>query len=1015
MKTRIILVFWILFPGMFWGQALNAPLRFTNYTVANGLPTNKVNSIIQDSRGFIWMGTAQGLVRFDGNKFTQYNHSRADSMSMPFDDVSNCIELNNHELIFNCGGKLWMLNPINGKQHPPPFFWSNKIEAWPKKISEHLIVIKSLDKFYFTDLNLQVIDSFSSPVLKDFYNSFYLGDNRILFTDSHRMFNYSLKGKQPEEWDLDRVSFYPPGNLYVKDADTINKKIYISLYSSGIYTMSYDISSPDYLKGIKTSIPFIHSVTDISYKNETIIIPCTYGLTIQQAGKQALLLKNIPLEPSSILPGVLRSVFSGSKGQYWIVGDNGVSQFDLNQINYQSWKLPYPAIINYYSKFDDKLWMSSEQYGSLFLNRETNNLKIIDSNIIRYCWGAVPVNNQIYLHGNSISGKYTNRKNNVKLLAYNSLTNKLSKPEFLQPFLHGAELITLVYQCKNGDTWYSINEGNGLVRQNAGSNHFTQYRSTDLPSPFPFRYLNKAAEDKNGNIYFTVNYNNELLVWKNKNQQFETWEMDSLLGNRNMHFGPIFNHIIDNRQNLWVMYPQTGLVKYNLDTKKGKLYEAEDGLPYNSFDNLVADADENIWFPTPKGLCCLVASTDKFLTFTEKDGLPFTDYSNSYLFFDKNDSTLFFSNPGHLYSINTSNLLNRKKATGSKLFIEAMQVNANPYYFDNEKNIQLTAAENNLFFTFELLDLAQNSQQKNIEYLLKRDNNKAAWQKLIGTSSIAFTAMQPGSYTLQARLLNEATGKYITASNPFTFTIATPWNKSWWFITLVSLGVFLAVWALIRAHFLRHIEKQRTFIEKQKALVHERRRIASDMHDDLGAGLSRIRYLSAGMKKEIKEEELQKDFDKIIASSDELVDNMNEIIWALNSTDEKLENVLYYIRSQCSEILDIAGIAFAVNLPESIPNKILNSEEKRNLQLVVKEAVHNIIKHSKASNVNIDIQIENNISITITDNGRGFNVAESQLKGNGLGNFQKRMNNLKGSVDIRSGAKGTTIQFIIPL
>ncbi|MEO7047001.1 MAG: histidine kinase dimerization/phosphoacceptor domain-containing protein, partial [Ferruginibacter sp.] len=250
-----------------------------------------------------------------------------------------------------------------------------------------------------------------------------------------------------------------------------------------------------------------------------------------------------------------------------------------------------------------------------------------------------------------------------------------------------------------------------------------------------------------------------------------------------------------------------------------------------------------------------------------------------------------------------------------------MQVNAKPYYFEDEKNIRLAATENNLFFSFELLDLAQNIQQKNIEYLLLRNNDKAEWQKLNGTNSIAFTAMQPGSYTLQVRLLNEATGKNISGSNPFTFTIATPWNKSWWFITLVLLAILLVLGAFIRAYFLRRIEKQRALIEQQTALASERTRIATDMHDDLGAGLSRIRYMSSGMKNEIKDEGLRKDFDKIITGSDELVDKMNEIIWALNSSDEKLADVLYYIRSQCCEMLDAAGIGLLATLPETIPEK----------------------------------------------------------------------------------------------
>ena len=232
---------------------------------------------------------------------------------------------------------------------------------------------------------------------------------------------------------------------------------------------------------------------------------------------------------------------------------------------------------------------------------------------------------------------------------------------------------------------------------------------------------------------------------------------------------------------------------------------------------------------------------------------------------------------------------------------------------------------------------------------------------------------------------------------------------------MAAIFILLVVWLFIRAYFLRRIEKQRALIEKQIALASERSRIATDMHDDLGAGLSRIRYMSAGMKDEIKDEGLKKDFDKIIKGSDELVDKMNEIIWALNSSDEKLADVLYYIRSQCSEMLDGAGIALQATLPDSIPEKILNSEEKRNLFLIVKEAVHNIIKHAHASSVNMVMQIENSLQITITDNGIGFHPNESRIKGNGLGNFEKRMNRLNGTVAIKSESNGTTIRFIIPL
>ena len=113
----------LLCPVACTAQSIVSPIRFTNYTVADGLPSNTVNHIMQDSRGFTWLSTAQGLARFDGHNFRTYNHSRADSNSMPSEGVWNCIELSNHELVFHSGKRLWMLNPYNNRQHPPPPCW----------------------------------------------------------------------------------------------------------------------------------------------------------------------------------------------------------------------------------------------------------------------------------------------------------------------------------------------------------------------------------------------------------------------------------------------------------------------------------------------------------------------------------------------------------------------------------------------------------------------------------------------------------------------------------------------------------------------------------------------------------------------------------------------------------------------------------------------------------------------------------------------------------------------------
>lgn len=220
-------------------------------------------------------------------------------------------------------------------------------------------------------------------------------------------------------------------------------------------------------------------------------------------------------------------------------------------------------------------------------------------------------------------------------------------------------------------------------------------------------------------------------------------------------------------------------------------------------------------------------------------------------------------------------------------------------------------------------------------------------------------------------------------------------------------------------------EKEMAFHEKlesallvekmQNQIYSERSRIAADMHDDMGAGLSRMRYLSAAIQQKVHDENIHGELNKLISSSDELVDRMNEIIWTLNSSDGTLEDTLYYIRSQCSEMLDHANINVEYDLPQSIPYKIISSDDKRNLYLLVKEAVHNAIKHSGADLVNIKCTIADTIEFTVTDNGRGFDTAAIKKTGNGLINYKKRIGKLNGHYQlVTAPGKGTKTSFKIP-
>jgi len=193
-----------------------------------------------------------------------------------------------------------------------------------------------------------------------------------------------------------------------------------------------------------------------------------------------------------------------------------------------------------------------------------------------------------------------------------------------------------------------------------------------------------------------------------------------------------------------------------------------------------------------------------------------------------------------------------------------------------------------------------------------------------------------------------------------------------------------------------------------KAQQEERNRISADMHDDLGAGVTTIRLYSELARQKLGDHSIP-EIDKISASSDELLTNMNAIIWSMSSSNDTLGNTIAYIRGYALEFFENTGIECTVNLPAQIPEINVQGEIRRNVFLVVKEALHNILKHASATRVTLSLErVENGLTLTIQDNGVGINPEKLRMFGNGLKNMKKRMQDIGAQFSIESN-NGTRI------
>ncbi len=205
-------------------------------------------------------------------------------------------------------------------------------------------------------------------------------------------------------------------------------------------------------------------------------------------------------------------------------------------------------------------------------------------------------------------------------------------------------------------------------------------------------------------------------------------------------------------------------------------------------------------------------------------------------------------------------------------------------------------------------------------------------------------------------------------------------------------------------------------LDRQLMLERERARISQDMHDDVGASLTRISILSELAKnRSDNPAETSQWLGQISDTSRSVMEEMSQIIWALNPKNDTLEGLVAYLRRFAYEYLEPTAVNCVFDLPEKLPDRALSVEVRRNVYLVVRESLHNVVKHSLATKVYVSMKMnKHGFIISIEDDGRGFNRNSLEFPGNGLINMEKRMKDIEGEFMVNSKpGEGTVIEMVV--
>jgi len=258
---------------------------------------------------------------------------------------------------------------------------------------------------------------------------------------------------------------------------------------------------------------------------------------------------------------------------------------------------------------------------------------------------------------------------------------------------------------------------------------------------------------------------------------------------------------------------------------------------------------------------------------------------------------------------------------------------------------------------------------------------------------------------------------------------APPWwtlQKVLWMalaLGFMALAAFTWVAVLRRqvAERTRQLEiqiQQRQRAERQREIEQERARVAHDLHDDLGAGLTEVNMLSSLVKSPATSaDEKQRYLDNLTETARRMVTSLDEIVWAVNPRNDTIGSLASYFGSYAQRLLDLAGVACGLDIAEDLPEQALDPTFRQEIFFAFKEALTNVVRHARATQVWLRISVrEQRLVVEVADNGRGFNLAGRPAGSDGLANMKERLNTLGGACEIVSDAKnGTTVRLTAPL
>jgi len=494
---------------------------------------------------------------------------------------------------------------------------------------------------------------------------------------------------------------------------------------------------------------------------------------------------------------------------------------------------------------------------------------------------------------------------------------------------------------------------------------------------------------------------------------------------------------LDHNDDLWIGTVGGGLSRWRAG--KFSSYGLQQGLADDSVSQIVEDDTDNLWLGCNRGIMRVnEADLDRVASHADtvlhpqilswREGMLSEQCVVGFnaAIKTRKDKLLFSTSKGIVVVDPNEHIA---KASPPRVLLEKVVVDGNDETskFSNATSLpdsQVTAQDNPAavpelgpgpkVVKFQFTGLSFDAPEL-IQFRYQLEGADSGWVDADNDRVASYAHLPPGHYNFHVIACN-AQGVWNQTGAAVQFYVLPFFWQRGWFVALAYLVVVgfsaAAVLVIVRQRYRRQLK----FLEMERATENERARIARDLHDEVGSSLTRISMLSEQIQARLSEPEQLK--ARTLKLSDFVVRTtraFEEIVWAVNPRNDSLRSLLEYLTHFANELFDDSGITCRFKIPDNLPDIALPPEIRHGIFLVIKEALNNALKHAAASHVTLQAELDSrSLLITVQDDGKGFEANTSTTENighNGLPNMRQRIKNLGGQLEIESrpGA-GTTIR-----